>query len=136
MADVGREHIEIVEGAGGPKPRIVGHRIRVIDLAIWHERLGLSAPEIVAAYPRLSLADDSAALAYHFDRYWTARGKERPSIGTTTMASLLATAGAARAPGRALSPGDRWHGEGLGHCSIELRRVRMTSRGRIPTGPQ
>ena len=67
MADVIREHIEIVEGAGGPKPRIAGHRIRVQDVAIWHEKLGLSPDEIVHHHPTLTLADIHAALAYYWD---------------------------------------------------------------------
>jgi len=67
MADVIREHIEIVQGAGGPKPRIAGHRIRVQDVAIWHEKLGLSPDEIVDLYPILTLADIHAALAYYWD---------------------------------------------------------------------
>jgi uncharacterized protein (DUF433 family) len=67
MADVIREHIEIVEGAGGPKPRIAGSRIRVVDVMIWHEKLGMSAEEIVQEYPQLTLADVYAALAYYWD---------------------------------------------------------------------
>ncbi len=67
MADVIREHIEIVEGAGGPKPRIRGSRIRVQDVAIWHEKLGMSPDEIVQDYPQLTLADVHAALAYYWD---------------------------------------------------------------------
>ncbi len=67
MADVIREHIEIVEGAGGPKPRIKGSRIRVQDVAIWHEKLGMSPDEIVQDYPQLTLADVHAALAYYWD---------------------------------------------------------------------
>ena len=67
MADVIREHIEIVQGAGGPKPRIAGHRIRVQDVAIWHEKLGLSPDEIVDQYPTITLADVHAALAYYWD---------------------------------------------------------------------
>ncbi|HUG14348.1 MAG TPA: DUF433 domain-containing protein [Thermomicrobiales bacterium] len=62
-----RQHIEIVEGAGGPKARIVGHRIRVQDIAIWHEKLGMSPDEIVFHYPDLTLADVYAALAYYWD---------------------------------------------------------------------
>ena len=49
MADVIRDHIEIVEGAGGPKPRIAGHRVRVRDVAIWYEKLGMSPDEIEGA---------------------------------------------------------------------------------------
>jgi hypothetical protein len=32
--DVIQEHIEIVQGAGGPKVRIAGSRIRVLDVVI------------------------------------------------------------------------------------------------------
>jgi uncharacterized protein (DUF433 family) len=67
MLDVSQEHIEIVEGAGGPKPRIKGSRIRVQDVAIWHEKLGMSPDEIVQDYPQLTLADVHAALAYYWD---------------------------------------------------------------------
>jgi uncharacterized protein (DUF433 family) len=67
MVDVIREHIEIVEGAGGPKPRIKGSRIRVQDVAIWHEKMGMSPDEIVQEYPQLTLADVHAALAYYWD---------------------------------------------------------------------
>ena len=67
MVDVIREHIEIVEGAGGPKARIAGHRIRVQDVAIWHEKLGMSPDEIVDQYPTITLADVHAALAYYWD---------------------------------------------------------------------
>src|SRR4051812_43148877 len=67
MVDVIREHIEIVEGAGGPKPRIKGSRIRVVDVAIWSEKLGMSPDEIVQEYPQLTLADVHAALAYYWD---------------------------------------------------------------------
>ncbi len=67
MADVMREHIEIVEGARGPKARIAGHRIRVLDVVIWHEKLGLSPDEIVDQHPSITLADVYAALAYYWD---------------------------------------------------------------------
>jgi uncharacterized protein (DUF433 family) len=65
--DVSTEHIEIVEGARGPKARIAGHRIRVIDVVIWHEKLGMSAEEIVKEYPTITRADVYAALAYYWD---------------------------------------------------------------------
>ncbi len=67
MTDVIGDHVEVVEGAGGPRPRIKGSRIRVVDVAIWYEKLGLSADEIVREYPQLTLADVHAALAYYFD---------------------------------------------------------------------
>jgi uncharacterized protein (DUF433 family) len=67
MTDVIQEHIEVVQGPGGPKARIAGHRIRVQDVAIWHEKLGLSPDEIVHQYPTITLADVYAALAYYWD---------------------------------------------------------------------
>ncbi len=61
------EHIVATPGTCGGKPRIAGHRIRVQDVAIWHERLGYSVAEIVAHYPQLALAEVHAALAYYYD---------------------------------------------------------------------
>ncbi|MBE9104479.1 DUF433 domain-containing protein [Nostoc cf. edaphicum LEGE 07299] len=61
------EHIEITPGVCGGKPRIAGHRIRVQDIVIWHEQMGLSPDEIVYHYPSISLADVYAALAYYHD---------------------------------------------------------------------
>ena len=40
MTDVIREHIESVEGAGGPKARSAGHRVRVVDIVNLHEDQG------------------------------------------------------------------------------------------------
>jgi uncharacterized protein (DUF433 family) len=60
------DHIELTPDTAGGKPRIRGHRIRVQDIAIWHERLGKSADEIAAEYD-LTLGDVYAALAYYFD---------------------------------------------------------------------
>ncbi len=67
MADVIGEHIEVVDGPSGPKPRIAGHRIRVQDVVIWHEKLGMSPDEIVHENPTIGLADVHAALAYYWD---------------------------------------------------------------------
>lgn len=63
-----KEHIEATPGVCGGKPRIVGHRIRVMDVVVWHEQQGMSPDEIVSAYPGLTLADIHAALAFYFDR--------------------------------------------------------------------
>lgn len=60
------QHIEITPGVAGGKPRIAGHRITVHDIAVWHERLGMSADEIATEHG-LTLADVYAALAYYFD---------------------------------------------------------------------
>ena len=61
------EHIEITPGICGGKPRIAGHRIKVQDIAIWHERMGMSPDEIVSSYPSITLSDVYAALAYYHD---------------------------------------------------------------------
>jgi uncharacterized protein (DUF433 family) len=60
-------HIEITPGTCGGKPRIAGTRIRVDHIAILHERMGLSADEIISRYPHLSLADVYGALTYYYD---------------------------------------------------------------------
>ncbi|MBF2009376.1 MULTISPECIES: DUF433 domain-containing protein [Chlorogloeopsis] len=67
MESVISEHIEITPGVCSGKPRIAGHRIRVQDIVIWHERLGFSPDEIVSQYPSITLADVYAALAYYHD---------------------------------------------------------------------
>ena len=59
-------HIEITPGVAGGKPHIVGHRITVQNIVIWHEWLGRGADEIAAEYD-LTLADVYAALTYYYD---------------------------------------------------------------------
>jgi uncharacterized protein (DUF433 family) len=67
METVIAEHIEITPGICGGKPRIAGHRIKVQDVVLWHEHLGLSPDEIVSQHPTITLADVYAALAYYHD---------------------------------------------------------------------
>ena len=67
MENVLTQHIEVTLGVLGGKPCIAGHRIRVIDIVVWHEKRGLSPDEIVGLYPTITLADVHAALAYYFD---------------------------------------------------------------------
>ena len=67
MTDVIRKHIEIVEGASGPKARIVGSRVRVRDVVHWQQSEGWSAEEIAEQLPTISVADVHAALAYYYD---------------------------------------------------------------------
>lgn len=68
------EHIELTPGVCGGKPRIAGHRIKVQDIAIWHERMGMSPDEIVSNYPSITLSDVYAALAYYHDHLAEIRG--------------------------------------------------------------
>jgi uncharacterized protein (DUF433 family) len=67
MSAVLTERVTKTPGVYGGKACVAGHRIRVLDIVIWHEDLGMSPDEIVAAYPGLSLSDVHAALAYYFD---------------------------------------------------------------------
>ncbi|MCS7310969.1 MAG: DUF433 domain-containing protein, partial [Armatimonadetes bacterium] len=61
------KHIEKTPDVCGGQARIAGHRIRVMDIVIWHERCGWSPDEIVALHPQLTLAQVYAALAYYRD---------------------------------------------------------------------
>lgn len=67
MAHVLNGHIEVTPGVCGGRPRIRGHRIRVQDVVVWHEKPGMSPDEIVTAYPQITLSDVYAALAYYHD---------------------------------------------------------------------
>src|SRR6516165_1891249 len=68
-ADHPADRVRIVSTPGtcGGRPRIDGHRIQVEDIAIWHERMGLSPDQIVSEYPSISLAEVHAALAYYYE---------------------------------------------------------------------
>lgn len=59
------EYIERTPGVAGGKARIAGHRIKVADIAVWHERLGMSADEIATEHD-LTLVEVYAGLAYYF----------------------------------------------------------------------
>jgi uncharacterized protein (DUF433 family) len=59
------EYIAIKPGHCGGKPHIAGHRIKVQHVSVWHERMGMTAAEIVATYPTLTLQAVYAALAYY-----------------------------------------------------------------------
>src|SRR5713226_3655314 len=62
-----RVRIVSTPGTCGGRPRIDGHRITVEDIAIWHERMGMSPDEIVSAHPSITLSDVHAALAYYYE---------------------------------------------------------------------
>jgi uncharacterized protein (DUF433 family) len=62
-----REHIVKTAGTCLGKPRIAGTRIKVEQVVIWHERMGMKPEEIVANWPHLTLADIYAALTYYHD---------------------------------------------------------------------
>ena len=67
MDTVIKKHIEITPGVFGGKPRIAGHRIRVMDIVIWYKQCGWSFDEILAHFPQLTFADVYAAFAYYWE---------------------------------------------------------------------
>ena len=91
MTSISTEHIAKTPGVCGGKACIAGHRIRVMDIVVMHEQRGLSAAEIVAEFPGITLADVYAALVYYHDhrdeieanfeedRKWEEYGKTQPS---------------------------------------------------------
>jgi uncharacterized protein (DUF433 family) len=62
-----REYIGIKPGYCGGKPHILGHRVKVKHVAVWHEGMGMSPKQIVAEHPTITLAQVHSALAYYYD---------------------------------------------------------------------
>jgi uncharacterized protein (DUF433 family) len=67
MEYVDKPHIAKTPEVCGGRACIAGHRIRVMDIVVWHEMRGMSAKGIVEEFPGISLAEVHAALAYYFD---------------------------------------------------------------------
>ena len=67
MENVISQHITKTPGICGVRACIAGHRIRVMDIVVWHEMRGMSAKDIAAEFPGISLADIHAALTYYLD---------------------------------------------------------------------
>jgi uncharacterized protein (DUF433 family) len=67
MENVSTPHVTKTPGVCGGRTCIAGHRIRVMDIVLWHEKRGYSPNEIVDMFPGITLADLYAALTYYFD---------------------------------------------------------------------
>src|SRR4051794_6093205 len=67
ISPLSRKHIVSTPDTCGGQPRIQGTRVRVKDLVLWHERMGMSPEEIVSEWPHLTLGDVYAALAFYDD---------------------------------------------------------------------
>lgn len=67
MAEAITERITKTPGVCGGKACIAGHRVRVMDIAVWYENMGMSADEIVTQIPSITLSDVHAALVYYYD---------------------------------------------------------------------
>jgi uncharacterized protein (DUF433 family) len=59
-------HIVATPDLLGGRPRIATRRIAVADIAVWHERMGMTVDQICDGYD-LTLAEVHAALAFYFD---------------------------------------------------------------------
>src|SRR5262245_37416213 len=66
VIDTVKAHIVATPGVLGGRPHIAGTRIPVHHIAVWHDRLGMSADTIATEY-NLSLADVYAGLTYYHD---------------------------------------------------------------------
>ena len=64
------QHIEVIDSIFGPKPRIAGTRIRVVDVVMAHQA-GASPAAMIDDWPRVTEADIYAALTFYCDnREW------------------------------------------------------------------
>lgn len=66
MISISTKHITKTPGVCGGKACIEGHRIRVLDIAIYHD-MGKTAAEMVEMFPSITEADVHAAIAYYLD---------------------------------------------------------------------
>ena len=66
MEIVSKNYIAIDPDTCSGKPHIVGRRITVPQIAVWHEVMGKSADEIATEYD-LTLSEVYAGLVYYFD---------------------------------------------------------------------
>ena len=67
MAGVITERIAKDPSICGGNACIAGHRVRVMDIAIMYEQMGMSPDDIVTEIPTITLSDVHAALAYYYD---------------------------------------------------------------------
>ena len=61
------EYIGVRPGYCGGEAHILGHRIKVRHVAVWHDRMGMTPAEIVATHPTITLGQVHAALSYYYD---------------------------------------------------------------------
>jgi uncharacterized protein (DUF433 family) len=61
------DRIRRTPGVCGGKDCIAGHRVRVLDVVVWHEHQGMTPDEIAAHFPAITLRRP-CSLAYYFDR--------------------------------------------------------------------
>ena len=60
-------HVRIADGGAGTDATVGARPTRILDIAIAHERLGMTIAEFLGAYPGLTRGDVHAALALYWD---------------------------------------------------------------------
>jgi uncharacterized protein (DUF433 family) len=60
-------YISINPKIAGGQPVITGTRMKVMDIAIRYELMGMSADKIIDAYPHLKLEQIHDALSYYYE---------------------------------------------------------------------
>ena len=60
-------YVSIDPKISGGQPVISGTRIKVMDIAIKYELIGISADEIISEYPHLKLEQIHDALSYYYE---------------------------------------------------------------------
>ena len=85
------DYIVRTPGVCSGQPRIAGTRIKVKHVYTWVERMGMTAAQVVAEYPHLTMAQVHAALAF----YWSHRDEIHQDIENEEklVAELKAKAG-------------------------------------------
>ncbi len=66
VMDSVQAHIVATPGIAHGRPRIAGHRIRVQDVAVWYESMGMTPDEMTDQFG-LTLGEVHAALSFYFD---------------------------------------------------------------------
>ena len=67
MAASPGDRVTKTPGICGGRACVAGHRVRVLDIVVWHEHQGMTPDEIVSHVPSITLTDVHAALSYYFD---------------------------------------------------------------------
>ena len=86
--------IEKRSGVRGGAPVIVGTSIKVLDVAVRYEVMGMTPEEIIIALPHLTLPQIHAALSYYYahkaqlDKEWKASLKKVARLRTKTSSAL------------------------------------------------
>ncbi|MBM3238985.1 DUF433 domain-containing protein [Candidatus Poribacteria bacterium] len=67
LKKINHPYITQKEGICGGKPIIAGTRIKVAQIAIEYDQMGLTGDAIIQAHPHLNLAQVYDALSYYYD---------------------------------------------------------------------